>query len=188
MLAQSDNRRDPPLAARLLSVRLSFLANDGNRCQEFWRVADRVSRRAEPGKVANVITIVLGTLLAQGLAPADRPMVVVDERTVRRTEPPPHGAIGQSTAYRISDAVPGRIMEFRKRVLHRGAAIGVHPIDHDEVYYVLSGRGEVESGGERRMIGPGMAAYLFTGERVGIRQVGRAPLTLIISFPLPARR
>ncbi len=120
-------------------------------------------------------------------APA-RPMIVIDEQSVKRDEPPPHGAIGMSTAYRISDAVPGRTMEFRKRILHRGAAIGVHPIDHDEVYYVLSGRGEVTSGGETRMLAPGIAAYLFSGERVGIRQVGRAPLALIISYPIPTRR
>lgn len=112
--------------------------------------------------------------------------VIVDERDVVRKEPPPHGAIGMSTAYRISDAVPRRLMEFRKRVLHRGAAIGVHPIAHDEVYYVLSGEGEVESDGKRWRLGPGMAAYLRDGSQVGIRQLGRKPLSLIISYPLKA--
>lgn len=119
-----------------------------------------------------------------GVQDASRPMMVIDERQVRRDEPPPHGRIGMSTAYRISDSVPRRTMEFRKRVLHPKAAIGVHPIDHDEVYYVLSGRGEVESGGERRVLTPGMAAYLFAGERVGIRQLGSEPLALIISYPV----
>ena len=63
------------------------------------------------------------------------PMVVIDEQNVVKQEPPPHGAIGMSTAYRISDAVPNRTMDFRKRVLHVGAAIGKHVINHDEVYY-----------------------------------------------------
>jgi mannose-6-phosphate isomerase-like protein (cupin superfamily) len=75
-------------------------------------------------------------------------------------------------------------MEFRKRVLHRGAAIGAHPIDHDEVYYVLSGTGEVRSGNAARRVGPGHAAYLYRGETVGIRQIGSRPLVLIISYPL----
>ncbi len=45
-------------------------------------------------------------------------------------------------ACRISDAVPApRAMEFRQRVLHVGAAIGEHPIDHDDAYCLLSGRG-----------------------------------------------
>lgn len=111
-------------------------------------------------------------------------MVVIDERTTLREEAPPHGAIGTSTAYRITDGVPGRTMEFRKRILHVGAAIGLHPIDHDEVYYVLSGKGEVTSDGLSQVIAPGTAAYLFRGATVGIRQIGNSPLTLIISYPL----
>lgn len=128
------------------------------------------------------------SLAAALLFAAAAPMVVVDEATVRREEPPPHGAIGRSTAYRISDAVPApRAMEFRRRVLHRGSAIGEHPIDHDEVYYVLAGEGEVRSDGVRRTLRPGMAAYLFRGAIVGIWQRGRQPLSLIISYPNPQR-
>jgi mannose-6-phosphate isomerase-like protein (cupin superfamily) len=123
--------------------------------------------------------------VAAATARETRSMVVVDERQTVREEPTPHGAIGMSTAYRISDAVPGRTMEFRKRVLHVGAAIGPHVIAHDEVYYVLSGTGEVSSGERRTPLKPGMAAYLFSGETVGIRQVGKEPLALIVSYPLP---
>ncbi len=113
------------------------------------------------------------------------PMVVVNERDVVRQEAPPHGAIGMSTAYRISDVVPQpRTMEFRKRVLHKGSAIGLHPIAHDEVYYVLSGEGEVTSDGVSQRLRPGMAAYLYDGAVVGIRQIGRKPLSLIISYPV----
>lgn len=118
------------------------------------------------------------------LAMAAPPMVIVREEDVKREEPPPHGAIGMSTAYRISDAAPApRAMEFRKRVLHKGAAIGLHPIRHDEVYYVLSGEGDVTSDGVTRRMGPGMAAYLYKDAVVGIKQVGRRPLTIIISYP-----
>ena len=113
------------------------------------------------------------------------PMVVVNERDVVRQEAPPHGAIGMSTAYRISDIVAQpRTMEFRKRVLHKGAAIGLHPIAHDEVYYVLSGEGEVTSDGVSQRLRPGMAAYLYDGAVVGIRQIGNKPLSLIISYPV----
>jgi mannose-6-phosphate isomerase-like protein (cupin superfamily) len=111
-------------------------------------------------------------------------MIVVEEKMTVREETPPHGAIGMSTAYRITDDVPGRTMEFRKRILHVGAAIGLHPIDHDEVYYVLSGKGEVTSNGLSREITSGTAAYLFRGATVGVRQIGDTPLALIISYPL----
>ncbi len=122
------------------------------------------------------------TLLLLASAP---PMVVINERDVMRDEPPPHGSIGMSTAYRISDVVPQpRRMEFRKRILHKGAAIGLHPIAHDEVYYVVSGEGEVTSDGVTQKLTSGMAAYLYDGAIVGIKQVGRKPLTLIISYPV----
>ena len=124
-------------------------------------------------------------MIALLLMLAAPPMVVIDEQDVVREEVPPHGAIGISTAYRISDIVPQpRTMEFRKRVLHKGAAIGLHPIAHDEVYYVLSGEGEVTSDGVTRRLRPGMAAYLYDGAVVGIKQIGREPLSLIISYPV----
>lgn len=125
------------------------------------------------------MTMLLATLLLA--APA---AVIIDEMKTVRQEPPPHGAIGMSTAYRISDGVPDRTMEFRKRVLHPGSAIGEHAIAHDEVYYVLSGEGEVVSDGKKAKLGPGMAAYLYNGANVGIRQLGEAPLVLIISYPV----
>lgn len=123
-------------------------------------------------------------ILALLLAVAAPAMVVVREEDVKREEPPPHGNIGMSTAYRISDAAPApRAMEFRKRVLHKGAAIGLHPISHDEVYYVLSGEGDVTSDGVTQRLKPGMAAYLYKDAVVGIAQVGKKPLTIIVSYP-----
>ena len=116
------------------------------------------------------------------------PMVVVTESEVMVREAPPHGAIGMSTAYRISDAAPQpRTMEFRRRVLDVGAAIGAHPIGHDEVYYVTAGRGVVISDGVEAEIAPGMAAYLYEGAVVGIRQVGDEPLSIVIAYPVAAQ-
>jgi len=119
-------------------------------------------------------------------APAGR-MTVIDGDVVKRDEPPPHGNIGMSTAYRYSDAVPGRAMEFRKRVLHVGAAIGAHKLAHDEVYYVLSGEGEAFSGKRTEPVKAGQAIYFFAGETMGIRQKGAKPLALIISYSLVSR-
>ncbi|WP_298331253.1 cupin domain-containing protein [Asticcacaulis sp.] len=114
-------------------------------------------------------------------------MVIIDEKDTVVEQPTPHGNIGMSTAWRISDKAPQRAMEFRKRSLHKGAAIGIHPIDHDEVYYVVSGTGIVESDGVTHTLTEGMTAYLYEGAKVGIKQVGDEPLTLIISYPLKAR-
>src|SRR6187549_453493 len=114
----------------------------------------------------------LAIAAAIAVAATGRAPLVIDEKATRHEEPPPHGAIGMSTAYRISDNVPGRTMEFRKRILHVGAAIGLHPIAHDEVYHVVSGEGQVTSGGRTVPIHASATAYLFRGETVGIRQTG----------------
>lgn len=129
------------------------------------------------------MSALLAILLANAgvAAPA---MIVIDEADTVREEAPPHGQIGMSTAWRISDAIPApRSFEFRKRALHVGAAIGVHPIDHDEIYYVVSGTGIVHSDGTERELGTGMATWLYKGARVGIRQTGSEPLVLIIAYP-----
>jgi mannose-6-phosphate isomerase-like protein (cupin superfamily) len=138
------------------------------------------------------LLVLAGALVLPGCAAAAAtdaksapPMVVVQEDKVIVREAPPHGAIGMSTAYRISDAAPQpRRMEFRRRVLDVGAAIGEHPISHDEVYYVTAGRGVVVSDGVEAEVGPAMAAYLYEGAVVGIRQVGEEPLSIIIAYPV----
>lgn len=125
-----------------------------------------------------------------GAAPTSAPpMVVVTESDVMVREAPPHGAIGMSTAFRISDAAPQpRTMEFRRRVLDVGAAIGEHPISHDEVYYVTAGQGVVISDGVEAELKPGMAAYLYQGAVVGMRQTGEVPLSIIIAYPVAGKQ
>lgn len=170
-IGQPDANPNPVAWARTFEGGRVFYTAMGHTAESF----------AEPEFMAHLLA---GLRWAAGGVQTARQMMVIDEAQRVREEPPPHGAIGMSTAFRISDGVPGRMMEFRRRVLHVGAAIGVHPIDHDEVYYVLSGEGEVTSNDQTARLRPGMAAYLYSGARVGIRQLGTEPLNLIISYPL----
>ena len=130
----------------------------------------------------------LVVLQTQPASPPAGAGVVIHEADTMVRQVPPHNGEGMSTAYRISDGVPNRAMEFRKRVLHPGAAIGLHPIAHDEVYYVVSGEAEVTSDGVTTPMRAGDAAYLFDGNVVGIRQTGEVDLVLIISYPLAQRK
>ena len=113
---------------------------------------------------------------------------MVREADVRVRQVPPHNGTGMSTAYRISDVAPNRSMEFRKRVMHPGASIGLHVIAHDEVYHVVSGEGDVTSDGVTTRMKAGDTAYLYDGNNVGITQVGEEDLVLIIAYPLARRR
>jgi mannose-6-phosphate isomerase-like protein (cupin superfamily) len=125
-------------------------------------------------------------LAGEGGAPWDRTAWVRSDADSAVLEPPPHAGGGQSTAWRFFDDVPQPTLIFRKRLLHPGAAIGVHPLTHDEVYYVLEGNGELHVDGATRAVSAGTAVYLREGVRVGLRQTGSAGLLLIISYPPPA--
>jgi mannose-6-phosphate isomerase-like protein (cupin superfamily) len=98
-------------------------------------------------------------------------------------EPAPHEGTGKTTAYRYFDEVKDARVIFRKRALHKGASIGMHVLAHDEVYYVVSGRGEVTVDDTRRAVGPDTAIFMHEGADVGIRQVGDADLVVIVSYP-----
>lgn len=100
-----------------------------------------------------------------------------------KVEPPPHAGTGTSTAYRYFDDVADAKIIFRKRTLHRGASIGMHVLAHDEVYYVVSGRGELAVDDSKVQVGANTAVFMHEGADVGIRQVGDEDLVIIISYP-----
>ena len=108
---------------------------------------------------------------------------VKQDSEVRRTETPPHNGVGKSTAYRYFDEVKDARVIFRKRALHKGASIGMHVLSHDEVYYVVSGRGLLTVDDTKRAVGPDTAIFMHQGADVGIQQTGDADLVLIISYP-----
>jgi mannose-6-phosphate isomerase-like protein (cupin superfamily) len=106
---------------------------------------------------------------------------------VMRVEPGPHEGTGKTTAYRYFDDVPDARVIFRKRALHRGASIGMHVLAHDEVYYIVSGRGVLKVDDTEREVGPNTAIFMHEGADVGIRQIGDEDLVLIVAYP-PAER
>lgn len=105
---------------------------------------------------------------------------------VIHAEPPPHGGSGTSTAYRYFDHVRDAKVIFRKRALHPGASIGMHVLKHDEVYYVVSGTGEVRVDDRSVEVGAGAAIFMYEGAEVGIWQRGEEDLVIIVAYP-PAR-
>ena len=102
-------------------------------------------------------------------------------------EPAPHQGVGETTAYRYFDELEDAALIFRKRALHRGAANGVNVLQHDEVYYALRGRGELEVDGAQLTLEPGTAVFMYRGATIRLRQVGEDDLVVIIAYP-PAER
>lgn len=106
----------------------------------------------------------------------------VDEvRTVE--QPGPHGGPGPTTAWPYFADAEALPFAFRKRVLHPGAGIGLHPHDKDEIYYVLSGRGVFVLDGEAYEVGPGDAMLTRPGSTHALQQAGEADLEILIVYP-----
>jgi mannose-6-phosphate isomerase-like protein (cupin superfamily) len=128
--------------------------------------------------------LVTALLLATAPAFATSESYVENEAAIAVEQPGPHEGTGTTTAFPFfADADDLRFV-FRKRVLHPGSSIGDHVNDKDEVYYVLSGRGELMLAGAVRDVGPGDAVLTRDGDAHGLRQVGDEDLVIIVVYPL----
>ena len=138
----------------------------------------------------NKQSILAGGFLAIGFASgsavthfrAASGVVIEQDSLVARRESGPHAGGGETTAYPFFTNVPRLALVFRKRALHRGAAIGYHRNDADEIYYVLSGRGELTVDGVERDVGPGTAILTRPGSSHGLRQLGTDDLVILIDY------
>ena len=108
--------------------------------------------------------------------------VVERDRDVAKNEPGPHDGGGPSTGYIFFEKVPDLKFSFRKRVLHKGAAIGYHLQKTDEVYYIIGGHGTMTINDRPFAVKRGDAILTRGGNSHGLAQKGLADLTIIISY------
>jgi len=119
----------------------------------------------------------------QPAADPARPSQVVHEDDVRREQPGPHGGAGPTTAYPLFADAEGLPFVLRKRVLHKGAGIGLHPQHKDEIYYVVSGRGSYVLDGQQHDVRAGHALLTRPGSSHALQQVGEDDLVLLLAYP-----
>lgn len=110
------------------------------------------------------------------------PSSVIHSADFARTQPGPHGGAGATTAYPMFADAPDMPFQFRKRALHKGAGIGLHQHDHDEIYYVLSGRGRYILDGVVHDVTAGDALLTRTGSTHSIQQTGDEDLVILIVY------
>lgn len=110
------------------------------------------------------------------------PSAIVRSADRARTQPGPHGGAGATTAYPMFADAPDMPFQFRKRALHKGAGIGLHQHDHDEIYYILSGRGRYILDGVVHDVGAGDALLTRTGSTHSIQQTGDEDLVILIVY------
>lgn len=108
---------------------------------------------------------------------------VIREQDIGRQQPGPHGGAGPTTAYSFFADVNDLPFVMRKRVLHKGAGIGLHPQHKDEIYYIVSGRGLYVLDGKQYEVGPGHALLTRSGSSHALQQVGEEDLVVMLAYP-----
>jgi mannose-6-phosphate isomerase-like protein (cupin superfamily) len=108
--------------------------------------------------------------------------ILEHEKDISKEEPAPHKGKGHTTAYSFFKDAPDSKITFRKRVLHAGASIGYHLQEEDEVYYILSGTGEMQMNNETFQVQTGDAILTRPGSRHGLQQKGNEDLVIIITY------
>lgn len=112
------------------------------------------------------------------------PYVLQHEKDIAVQQPGPHNGGGSTMAYPFFEKVKHFKMAFRKRVLKPGSSIGYHLQETDEVYYILSGRGEMKMNGETFAVHAGDAILTRPGSSHGLKPAAGEELTLIIAYQL----
>ena len=113
---------------------------------------------------------------------------VIREQDIGRAQPGPHGGAGPTTAYSFFADVSDLPFVMRKRVLHKGAGIGLHPQHKDEIYYIVSGRGLYVLDGTQHEVGPGHALLTRSGSHHALQQSGDEDLVVMLAYPTAAAR
>ena len=126
---------------------------------------------------------ILVQLTVGSSAIADHGSLIQRDADVAKHEPGTHNGGGDTTGYSFFSKVQDSALVFRKRALHPGSAIGPHKQEVDEVYYVLSGTGELTLDGEKHTVGAGTAILTRPGSSHSLKQTGAADLVIIIAYP-----
>lgn len=120
--------------------------------------------------------------------PAPGGYVIETDREVAKDEPGTHNGGGQTVGYSFFKNVPNLKLVFRKRALKPGSGIGLHEQKEDEIYYVLSGRGQMTLDGKTVDVTPGTAVLTRTGSSHSLKQVGSEDLVIMINYEVQPKQ
>jgi len=111
-----------------------------------------------------------------------QPYILEHEKDIAKNEPGTHNGGGNTVGYSFFSKADSLKMTFRKRVLHPGSAIGYHLQKEDEIYYIISGTGEMRMNGSTFQVKAGDAILTRPGSSHGLKQTGKDDLVIIITY------
>jgi mannose-6-phosphate isomerase-like protein (cupin superfamily) len=134
---------------------------------------------------AFVLGVGFNRLAAQQKVPGGH--VVEHDADIAKNEPGTHNGGGTTIGYSFFSKVPRLGLVFRKRTFHPGSGIGYHEQHEDEIYYVLSGKGEMTVDDKKFDVTPGTAVLTRPGSSHGLKQVGADDLVILINYEQPPK-
>ncbi len=114
-----------------------------------------------------------------------QPYILEHETDIAKAEPGTNNGGGNTTGYSFFSKADGLKMAFRKRILHLGSSIGYHLQNQDEIYYIISGAGEMQMNGKTFPVKAGDAILTRPGSSHGLKQTGNGDLAIIIAYQTP---
>ena len=108
--------------------------------------------------------------------------IIETDAQVAKDEPGTHNGGGMTVGYSFFAKVPNLKLIFRKRAFKPGSGVGLHEQKEDEIYYVLSGRGQMTLDGKTVDVTPGTAVLTRTGSSHSLKQVGSEDLVVLINY------
>jgi mannose-6-phosphate isomerase-like protein (cupin superfamily) len=117
------------------------------------------------------------------VAKQTKPGYYIDhEKAIAVEQPGPHDGGGKTTAFPFFGQVKDAKMVFRKRILHPGSAIGYHLQEKQEIYYIISGSGELNMNGLTTPVAAGDAILTMPGSSHGLKPTGTGDLAVLITY------
>lgn len=108
--------------------------------------------------------------------------ILEHEKDIAVEEPGTHNGSGLTTGYTFFKNAKDLKIIFKKRVLRPGSAIGYHLQKEDEIYYILSGTGEMQMNGKSFTVTTGDNILTRPGSSHGLKATGNDSLTVIINY------
>jgi mannose-6-phosphate isomerase-like protein (cupin superfamily) len=139
--------------------------------------------------LAIAVTLGFALVLVRGArVHADHGSMIERDADVAKREPGTHNGGGETIGYSFFASIKDPALVFRKRALRPGSAIGLHTQKVDEVYYILSGNGELTLDGEKHPVSAGTAILTRPGSSHSLKQTGADDLVMIIAYPPEAQK
>ena len=137
-----------------------------------------------PISVTAIVFLAAGLFISSAFAKQRQQAgyILEHEKDIAIAEPGSHNGGGNSTAHKFFKAAANSKLQFTKRVLHPGSAIGYHLQKEEEIYYIASGTGEMQMNGETFTVQTGDAILTLAGSSHGLRQTGKDDLVVIINY------